>query len=185
MKLNPSLSKTLALVAPVTILTVSNTFGASDYFLKLDGVKGESKNEKHKDWIDIQSFSWGMTNTPATGGGEGKKATLQDFNFTMKVDKASPSLMLACATGQRIKYLTFAISREGADGSAPGDYYVVTLTDVLISSYQSGGSTPPAGATAELPTASVSINYHKIKWDYIPADQSGPVSVEFEASPTP
>lgn len=180
MKPSPTFSKTLALVAPVTILTVSQSFGASDYLLKFDEIKGESTNAQHKDWIDIESFSWGVTNTNTVTGGTGK-VSLQDFHFTMKVDRASPKLMLACATNQRIPSLTFTIVRQDPKTGAPQDYYVVTLSDVLISSYQSSGKTPVAGAASEPVTASVSFNYHKIHWDYISTNGVETTSVEVEA----
>lgn len=184
MKLNPTLSKTLALVAPVTILSVSNTFGASDYYLKIEGIKGEAVSEKHKDWIEIESFSWGVSNSHTAGGGGGStgKVSLQDFHFSMKVDKASPKLMLACATNERLPSLTFAIAGADATGGAGEDYYVITLSDVLVSSFQSGGSAPPPGGTAQPMTASLSFNYSKIEWNYVPADQSGPVTVEYDSS---
>lgn len=182
MKTNPTLSKTLALVAPVTILSVGNTFGASDYYLKIGSIKGESVSEKHRDWIELQSFSWGVSNTHTVGGGSTGKVSLQDFHFSMKVDKASPKLMLACATNERLPSLTFAIARADATGGGGGDYYVITLSDVLVSSYQSAGSSPPAGATAEPVTASLSFNYSKIEWTYVPADNSESITVAYDSS---
>ena len=172
MKLNPTFSKTLALVAPVTILTVSNSFGASDYFLKIDGIKGESTVKGHEGTIQIESFSWGMSNSATVSGGGTGKVSVQDFHFTMKVDKASPKLMLACATGQRIETLQFAIAAPDQTGSGSGGpaYYVITLTNVLVSSYQSNGAATPAGAIPEPPTAAVSFNFQKIRWDYTAAN---------------
>jgi len=79
---------------------------AVDYFLKLDGIQGESKADKHTDEIDVLSFSWGATQsgTFAGGGGGGAgKVAMQDFHFTMLHSKASPALMLACAQGDHIK----------------------------------------------------------------------------------
>ena len=76
-----------------------------DYFLKLDGIPGESVDSKHKDEIDIMSFSFGETQTgTALGGGGGAgKVQMQDFHFTMRTSKASPKLFLACASGEHIK----------------------------------------------------------------------------------
>ena len=68
---------------------------AVDYFLKLKGIEGESTDEKHKNEIDVQSWSWGETQSgsAASGGGSGAgKVAMQDFNFVMKVNKASPKL---------------------------------------------------------------------------------------------
>jgi type VI secretion system secreted protein Hcp len=187
MKINPTLSKTLALVAPVTLLTVSSSFGASDYLLEIEGIKGESTDAKHKDWIEVLSFSWGASNSSAAGSGGGAgKASFQDMHFTMKVDKASPKLMLACATGQPIPTVKFIVSRADAATGETTDYYTVILSNVLVSSYKSSGPPqPPAGATTVEPlTASLSLNYTKIKWDYIAPDNEV-ISVEHDVTPPP
>ena len=80
---------------------------AVDYFLKIDGIEGEATDAKHKNTIDVESWSWGETQTGVAsgrGGGAGAgKVSMQDFHFVMKVNKASPKLMLACATGQHIE----------------------------------------------------------------------------------
>ena len=75
---------------------------ASDIFAKIGDIKGESLDDKHKDEIEVLSFSWGVTNTgviAAGGGGGAGKATFQDLSIVHKIDKASPLLMQACATG--------------------------------------------------------------------------------------
>src|SRR5678815_2292829 len=82
---------------------------AADTFAKLGDIKGESLDDKHKDEIEVLSFSWGVSNAGSmgygSGGGEGK-ATFHDLSFTHKVDKASPVLMQACATGVHLKDLS-------------------------------------------------------------------------------
>jgi type VI secretion system secreted protein Hcp len=71
---------------------------ASDIFAKIGDIKGESLDSKHKDEVEVLSFSWGVTNDAAikTGGGAGK-ATFHDLSFVHAIDKASPSLLKACA----------------------------------------------------------------------------------------
>ena len=89
---------------------------ATDYFLKLDGIKGESKDAKHKDEIDLLSFSWGATQsgTAATAGGGGAgKVSFQDFHFVMKMNKASPLLLQAVATGKHIKQADLVARKAG------------------------------------------------------------------------
>src|SRR5262245_30104523 len=82
---------------------------AVDYFLKIDGIRWESKADRHKHEMDIESFSWGETQSGkfavGSGGGAGK-VSIQDFHFTMRVNKASPTLFLACAQGDHIKNAT-------------------------------------------------------------------------------
>jgi type VI secretion system secreted protein Hcp len=134
---------------------------AVDYFLKLDGIKGESADAKHKDEIDIESFSWGVTQTGAhaTGGGGGAgKASFQDFHFVMKFNVASPSLMKSCANGQHIKLGTLSCRKAGKDQQ---EFLTIKMTDVIVSSYQTGGS-----EGSDVPFDQVSLNFAKIEVDY-------------------
>jgi type VI secretion system secreted protein Hcp len=184
MNINPTFSRTLALVAPVTALTLSHAGAAAvDYFLKLDGIKGESVDEKHKGEIDILSFSWGVNNIGSiTGGGGAGKASFKEFTVTKKVDRSSPKLMLACATGERLPQMQFAVAREpSANDPEGGAYYIITLSDILISSYQSGGT-----QSDPVPTESVSFNFSKITFEYRPADGSEAVieTAEIVRDPT-
>ncbi|HAF13941.1 MAG TPA: type VI secretion system tube protein Hcp, partial [Blastocatellia bacterium] len=77
----------------------------TDFFLKLDGIKGESTDSKHKEELEIESFSWGATNSgsfsnaPGAGGGTGK-VNFQDVHFTKKADKSSADIMFHCASGK-------------------------------------------------------------------------------------
>ena len=89
-----------------------------DYFLKFDGIKGESADAKHKDEIDIESWSWGETHAlgpGGSGGGGAGKVQMQDFHFVMQFNRASVSVMKACATGQHIKDATLSARKAGKD----------------------------------------------------------------------
>jgi type VI secretion system secreted protein Hcp len=135
---------------------------ASDYLLKIDGIKGESTDAKHKDEIEIESFSWGATQpgTFSSGGGGGAgKVSFQDIHFTTRVNVASPNLMVACASGQHIKVATLTVRKAGKDQQ---EYYIIKLSDNLVSSYQSGGS---EGSNA-LPVDQFSLNFAKIEFEY-------------------
>jgi type VI secretion system secreted protein Hcp len=133
-----------------------------DYFLKIDGIPGESKDAKHKDEIQLESFSWGETNSGSAshGGGHGAgKVAMQDFHFVMKINKASPKLMLACATGEHVKSATLTARKAGKEQQ---DYLTVKFSDLLVSSYQIGGS-----AHGDLvPTDQVSLNFAKVEFEY-------------------
>ena len=111
-----------------------------DYFLKIDGIDGESTDHKHGKEIDVESWSWGEvqsgTSAHGSGGGAGK-VTMQDFHFVMKVNNASPKLMLACASGEHIKKAVLTCRKAGKDQQ---EYLLVTISDLLVSSYQTGGS---------------------------------------------
>src|SRR2546422_10518761 len=110
-----------------------------DYFLKIDGAPGESADAKHKDEIQVLSFSFGesQAGTMAFGGGGGAgKVHMQDFHFMMNVNKASPKLFLACATGDHIPKAVLTGRKAGKDQQ---DYLKVTFTDLLVSSFHTNG----------------------------------------------
>jgi type VI secretion system secreted protein Hcp len=135
---------------------------AVDYFLKLDGIEGESQDSKHKGLIDLESFSWGVTQSgdySTRGGGGAGKAVFQDFHFTMKINKASPKLFLACAEGTHIKSGQL-ISRKA--GGKQEEYLKVTFSDLLVSSFQTGGS----AHGDVVPTEQISINFAKLEIEY-------------------
>ena len=139
-----------------------------DYFLKIEGVPGESTDDKHTNEIDVLSWSWGETNsgTHGTGGGGGAgKVSMQDFNFVMTYNKASPELMLKCATGAHIPKATLTCRRAG---ELQQEYLIVNFTDLLISSYQTGGSSGDV-----VPVDQCSFNYAKIEWEYKPQKRDG------------
>ena len=132
---------------------------AVDYFLKIDGIQGESQDKTHKNEIEIESFSWGESNsgTASKGGGMGAgRVAMQDFHFVMTVNKASPKLILACATGEHIKNAILVCRKAGKEQQ---EYLKITFSDLLISSYQTGGS-------GVVPTDQISFNYSKIEYEY-------------------
>jgi type VI secretion system secreted protein Hcp len=140
---------------------------AIDYFLKIDGIQGESKADKHTDEIDIESFSWGETQsgTFAGGGGGGSgKISMQDFHFTMLVNKASPALFLACAQGDHIKNAILTCRKAGKDQQ---EFMKITMNDVLVSSFQIDG------AEDVVPTDQISLNFAKIEIEYQEQDATG------------
>ena len=111
---------------------------AIDMFLKIDGIDGESTDDKHNNEIVILSYAWGEAQpapTGGTGGGAGKIA-LQDFHFSMLVNKASPKLFLACANGEHFKNAVLTVRHSGA---SPTEFFKWRFTEVLITSYQTAG----------------------------------------------
>jgi len=141
---------------------------AVDYFLKIDGIPGESQDSKHKDEIEIQSWSWGETQqgsfSGGTGGGSGKVA-MQDFHFVMATNKASPLLLLNCATGKHIPNAIFTARKAGGEQQ---EYLKIKFTDLLVSSYQTGGS-----GGGDTTTDQISLNYTKIEHGYATQNQDG------------
>jgi type VI secretion system secreted protein Hcp len=139
---------------------------AVDVFLKLGDIKGESKDDKHAGEIDVLSWSWGISQTGTMGhggGGGAGKANFSDLNFMHNVDKASPVLMKACATGEHIKE-GMLVSRKAGKGQQ--EYLIMKLNEVFVTSIQPSGS-------SEHPTESVSLNFSKIDLEYKPQKEDG------------
>jgi type VI secretion system secreted protein Hcp len=139
---------------------------ASDIFAKIGDIKGESLDAKHKDEIEVLSFSWGVTNsgTMATGGGAGAgKATFQDLLIVHNIDKASPDLLRACATGTHLKEATIT-HRKAGKGQL--EFLTVQMNDVIITGVTHGGATgQPYSETVSLAFAKVDLEYKPQKPD--------------------
>ena len=147
----------------------TNAVGAQvDYFLKIDGIDGESEDHKHKNEIELLSWSWGasQTGTMGHGGGGGAgKVSMQDFSFSQRLNKASPKLFLHCANGKHIPKAVLTVRKAGGEQV---EYLKITLSDILVSSYQTGGSTGEV-----VPIESVSLNFSKVEFSYAAQDKTG------------
>jgi type VI secretion system secreted protein Hcp len=141
---------------------------ASDIFGKLGDIKGESLDAKHKDEIEILSWSWGVTNSGSmgsgSGGGEGK-ATFHDLSFTHNVDKASPVLLQYCATGVHMKEATITNRKAGKEQQ---EYLIVKMNDVIITSVTHGGGSGDGNHSEN-----VSLAFAKVDVEYKPQKSDG------------
>jgi len=148
---------------------------ASDIFLKLGDVNGDSVDKVHAGEIDVLAWGWGMTQSgdmhAASGGGAGR-VDVQDISFTKKVDRASPNLIKFCCNGEAFKTATLTVRKAGKD---PLEYLVIELENVVISSFSLGGS--PGD---EVLTENVSLNFAKFKYVYTAQmdDGSGGASID-------
>jgi type VI secretion system secreted protein Hcp len=139
---------------------------ASDIFAKIGDIKGESLDSKHKDEIEVLSWSWGMTNpAKASGGGGGAgKASFHDLSFTHKIDKASPLLLKGCATGQHLKEATITQRKAG---KGQQEFLIIKMSDVLVTAVAEDDS--KEGGLLE----SVSLAFAKVDLEYRPQKSDG------------
>lgn len=145
-----------------------------DYYLKIDTIEGESEAKGFEKQMQIESFSFGATNSGSavqgTGLGVGK-VSLQDFHFVVQNGKASPQLFLACAKGNHIPQAILTCRKAGGDGN-PYTYLKVTFGDIVISSFSTGGS-----GGQILPMEQVSFNFTNITFEYFQQKKDGTVSL--------
>jgi len=133
---------------------------AADIFAKIGDIKGESLDAKHKDEVEVLSWSWGVSRADGPGSGSGAssgKASFNDFVITHHIDKASPLLLRACATGEHIKEATITVRKAGS--KAQQEYLIVKMSDVVVSNVSQGG--------ADLATSeAVSLVFSKVEYQY-------------------
>jgi len=139
---------------------------AYDAFLKLDDVNGEVQDSQFEKWIEIDSFSWGASNsgTSASGGGGGAgKVSFQDLHVTKPTDKSSATLFLKCANGQHFQKGNLFVRKAGGDASGASSVFLkIEIEDVLVSSVQFEGATQGD----DRPTEDVTFNFGKILYEY-------------------
>lgn len=143
---------------------------AVDMFIKIDGIKGEAQDGKHKEEIDVLSWSWGVSQSGSahmgSGGGSGK-VNVNDLSFTKYIDKSSCDLYLKCCQGDHLKDAVLVVRKAGGN---PLEYLTVTLEDVIVSSVTPGGS----GGEDRL-MEQVSLNFGRVKVDYKEQTSTGGV----------
>jgi type VI secretion system secreted protein Hcp len=150
---------------------------AVDMFIKIDDVKGESQDDKHKDEVDVLAWSWGMSQSGTThmgGGGGSGKVSVNDISITKYIDKATPNLMLACCNGKHYKQALLTVRKAG---EKPLEYIKLTMKEVIVSSLSTGGS----GGEDRL-TENLTLNFAEYKIEYSPQKPDGTGEPAVEAA---
>jgi type VI secretion system secreted protein Hcp len=162
----------LVLVSLGCFLPTTGFSASVDYFLKIDGIDGESKNASHPNEIEIASWSWGASQSGAfaTGGGAGSgKVSLQDFHFFKYIDKATGPLFIACLTRRVIPKATFTVQTPGTQALQPITFFTVVFTNLIITGVNENGTTTDTGDNL---IETLSLNFTKIQWTYVPVNPS-------------
>jgi type VI secretion system secreted protein Hcp len=141
---------------------------AQDYFLKIDGLDGESQDDTHKDEIHILSFHMGAVNQGAghrDGGSGAGRSSIHDMQLTKRADKSSPGLFAACAGGKHFPEATLTVRKAGEN---PLEYLVYKMTNVFVSSFNSNSH-----GAGDIAQESLSLNFSKIEMTYTPQNADG------------
>ena len=137
---------------------------AIDVYLQIDGIKGESQDDRHKDWIECTSVNWGVSQprsaTASTGGGHtAERCEHQEIALTKLADLASPILLQTCSAGKTIPKAKLEFMRADGQGERI-KYFEIELENVLI------GGVQPSVAEGSIIHESVGLKFSKIKWKY-------------------
>ena len=137
---------------------------AIDVYLQIDGIKGESADTTHKDWIEVKSVQWEVLQpksaTASTGGGHTAERTEhKDIVVSKLADLATPVLLQTCSSGKTIPKAKLEFMRADGQGDRV-KYFEIELENVLI------GSITPAVKEGDFMHETVGIKFSKVKWKY-------------------
>ncbi len=138
---------------------------AVDMFLKLDGIKGESLDATHKDWISVLSYSWGVANSASAAPRRRGTPDATSLSVNVYTSKASLPLFNHCCTGAHIKQGMITARKAG---EAQKDFLQIGLTDIVITSYHSGSS-----GVEDLPVETIHLDFAKIQVTYAGQSPTG------------
>ena len=168
----PAWKRTLGFVAEAlflaALLFTLPAQAGTDIFLALTDISGESQDTAYAGKIEVQAWSWGMTQsgTMHVGGGAGAgKVSVQDLTLTKYVDKASPKLMEACAKGSHKDEAVLTVRKSG---DSTNTYIRITMKEVLVTAVSTGGS----GGDDRL-TENVTLNFAEVKFEYFATKPDG------------
>jgi type VI secretion system secreted protein Hcp len=133
-----------------------------DAFIKIEDIPGESTDQDHKEWIEVLSYSHGVSQPSTVVGGTAGTCAHDDFSVVKPLDKASPKLALYCSNGEHIPSVQMQLCTQASD--VPQRQFMdYVLKDVIVSGVKPRGGTM---AGESLPLEEVSFNYGKIEWTY-------------------
>jgi type VI secretion system secreted protein Hcp len=148
---------------------------AFDAFLKIEGVPGESKDSKHSEWIEVISYQMGVdqpasASASSVGSLSAERANWRQFIVNKQIDKGSPKLAQACASGEHYPTVTLEVCRAGGDKQPYMEY---KLTDVMVSSFSVGAAKSDGNGGDPVPIETLQFNYGKIEFKYTQLDVAG------------
>jgi type VI secretion system secreted protein Hcp len=142
---------------------------AQDIFLKIDGINGESQDDKHKNEIEVLNWDWEVLQQSSmhagSGGGAGK-ATIKDLTFEHAIDRASPNLMKYALTGKHIDQAVLVMRKAGGN---PLEYLKITMSDVIVTRVKPSGSKNEPEKNLE----AVSLSFSKVEQEYVVQNAQG------------
>ena len=144
---------------------------AIDVYLQIDGIKGESMDDKHKDWIECSSVVWGVKQpksaTASTGGGHtAERCEHEDVVISKLADLSTPILLQTCAAGKTIPRAKVEFMRADAQGERI-KYFEIEMENVLIA------KVAPEVSEGSIIKEKVGLKFSKIKYKYIQQKVSG------------
>ena len=164
-----------AALAAGAAIAAPNAVAASDMYLSIKGITGESADSKHKGEIDVLAWSWGLGPKASPGQKAGSNSTCaQQLAFTKYVDSATPQLITNAVLGATSSEATLTVWKSG---EPPFEYLRVTLKNVTVSSLSTGGSD-----VGDRLTENVTLGFASATVTYTPQDKDGTAGTAVKAT---
>lgn len=142
---------------------------ATDMFLRLGDIKGESRDQMHRDEIEITHWAWGLSQSgsmhSSTGGGSGK-VNVANLNLKKTLDRSTPNLMMACASGTHYPEARLVVRKAGGPNSL--EYLVIVLKEIMVTSYD-----VRTDDNSDILYESLALNFSKVEVSYQPQKAEG------------
>ena len=133
---------------------------STNIFIQVGDIPGESHDSRHRNEIEVMSWAWGLSNpAPVAGGNDSARAAFQNLMFTHRIDRASPGLMLACASGTHFEHARLTIRNMGT--TTPQEFLLIEMADVLVTSVESSGTTEAGGLVEH-----VTLDFAQVDFEY-------------------
>lgn len=143
-----------------------------DGYINIQGIKGDSTDAAHADWIEIQAFSHSVIQSTggagsAQGTHAGGRADHKDFNIVKRLDSSSTALFMHCCSAKPIPEIVIELCRAMGEKTVFMKY---TLKDSIVSAVKPSGSSEGEDL---IPLEEVSFRYGEIHLEYTPTDPRG------------
>lgn len=135
-------------------------------YMQIKGIEGTATDDQHQKWIEIQSYSWGVSQSASVAQSTAGRASLQDISVVKEMDGSSAKIAEECAKGTHFDEVKLDVCRATGEGKQT-TFMQYILNDVVVSSYS------VSGGGDGYPMESVTLNYGKIKWEFTKVDPKG------------
>jgi len=140
----------------VSLLSIPSHAG-EHIFLKFDGINGESTAKGHENWIDVQSYGWGLSGSCCFG------PFFDDFSITKRTDSTSPILFQDLVTNKTISSATVDLF---SDSGGPQPKFQFSFSDIVFTSFNFvGDATTSASETLRFSFSKVTLSDFQLDSD--------------------
>jgi type VI secretion system secreted protein Hcp len=134
-----------------------------DYYLKVDGIDGESQDQSHPGEIRVHDFNLAMTNRGNRAGYSVGRPYFEDFSFSGPIDASYPKLNEACLKNVAVPKAVLTCRKSG---KTQLDFLKVTFSNAYITNCK-------VETSEATPVMVFTLSFAKIQVDYREQKQEG------------